>query len=479
MTDDTEQLSLKDLAKSGLGIAALVSVLAPFFIHITNSSSRTVNGEVVAQTYLDYPAIAGGALGLLLAIALLLGKRAPMSVRGPFGGVVALLAMFHLANGLGVFQPAPVAATPPAEDAFAKHLKKNAAVCDAQHLGVCEDRCAADHAQDCNDLGSIYAEGERVEKDWPKAMTLFEKACKLDSKVGCANMAFMLRKRATPPEPARAYTFLERACSLGAADACNTMGFMQDHGEGMAEDNTKALSLFDQACEKGSGIGCKNAGFMYADGTGTERNQATAVARFEKGCELEDWTACNEFGVALDNGPEQQRAVEAFARACGGGDPQGCSNLGVRRRTPPEGKEPDLAGAIEAFTKGCDGKYGRACFELGLMYDEGMGTAKDATKAVDFYDQACGLQNASGCINAGISYRDGDGVEIDDTMAAVRFKDGCSQKSQKSCYLQALLTARTDVKKAKLELTDLCAEGLKDACAELKTLGKAPSRRKK
>lgn len=481
MSDDPEQLSFKDLAKSGLGVTALVCVLAPFFIHITNSSSRTVNGEVVAQTSLDYPAIAGGALGLLLAVALLLARRAPLSVRGPFGGVVALLAVFHLANGLGVFNRAPPAAAVPEENLLAKKLKTQKKVeCDAQHLEVCEERCAAGHAQDCNDFGSLLAEGtDGVAKDAAKAVTLFDKACQLDTAMGCTNLAFMLRKRLTPPEPERAFKALEKACGLGTADACNTMGFMFDHGEGMAEDNAKALSYFDKACEKGSGMGCKNAAFMYADGTGTERNAATAAARFDKGCELEDWSACNELGVLLDNGPERARATELFARSCQGGYPQGCSNLGVRRRTPAEGVEPDLAAALEAFTKGCDGKYGRACFELGLLYDEGLGTTKDAAKAVELYDQACGLANASGCVNAGVSYRDGDGVEVDETMAAVRFKDGCTQKSQKSCLLQALLTARTDVKKAKAELTDLCAEGFEDACVELKTLGKPPSRRKK
>ena len=89
---------------SGVGIAAVVAAMLPFFGHYTTSSSLSENGEVVASTYRDYVALAGGALAILFGGVAVLGALKAAEQRnlrlGIVGGAIAL-GVFQLLRGVG------------------------------------------------------------------------------------------------------------------------------------------------------------------------------------------------------------------------------------------------------------------------------------------------------------------------------------------------------------------------------------------
>jgi len=485
MSDDSPEfdtVTFKDFAKSGLGWFSLACAVAPFFVHMTSQASSTVNGVETVTFYRDYAAIVIAPLGLIAGLMVLLRKTIAPKVRVPHGALVLLLSGFHLANGLGVFAMRGGGSSggddQQANDPMVKALTKKSG-CDSEHLDVCEKSCADGNKVDCNELGSFYAEGTGVKADVPRALELFEKACNADHPDGCNNLAFMLRKRVEPPEPKRALPFAMKACDLGEEDDCNLVGFMYDHGEGVEEDDVKALEYFGRACKEDSALGCRNAGLAEL-----AKSPKPALEHFARGCELKDGQACNEVGVYWDNlkGDERdaKKALAAFEQGCAIDFGLACGNLGMRRRDPGPGVEVDLPGAVAAYEKGCGLKHGTSCFDLGVMYDQGKGVTRDDAKAYELYTKACDLDSSNGCVNAGIDLRDGDGTEQDEVGAMVKFLLACStMNNQLACMLGSMLTAKDDPKKGKAELETLCKEGFKPACAEAKKVGKAPKKGKK
>lgn len=90
---------------STMAIIGLVAVALPFFLHITSSSSMTVNGQTTTKT-LDYVAVAGGIVGFLAAGGALLQAARETEKKAARMGialVIDLLSIFHLLRGLGVF----------------------------------------------------------------------------------------------------------------------------------------------------------------------------------------------------------------------------------------------------------------------------------------------------------------------------------------------------------------------------------------
>ena len=106
---DDESLELK--AKfPGLGeIVGALAALAPFFFHFTTSSSNTVtlNDQVVTQsvTSLDYVAMVGGAIALVMAlvgVARLGATPKSMKMKRLIAsGAIALVGALQLARGFG------------------------------------------------------------------------------------------------------------------------------------------------------------------------------------------------------------------------------------------------------------------------------------------------------------------------------------------------------------------------------------------
>jgi len=55
------------------------------------------------------------------------------------------------------------------------------------------------------------------------------------------------------------------------------------------------------------------------------------------------------------------------------------------------------ASQITMLEKACKDKKGAACEELGLLYTEGIGFEKNATKANQYYEKACKYGATTAC----------------------------------------------------------------------------------
>ncbi len=104
-------------------------------------------------------------------------------------------------------------------------------------------REAADQgdAEAQNDLGGMYANGDRV-----------------------------------PQDDAQAVAWFRKAADQGNADAQNNLGGMYDNGRGVPQDDAQAVAWYRQAADQGNAFAQANLGVMYANGEGVPQDDVEA-----------------------------------------------------------------------------------------------------------------------------------------------------------------------------------------------------------
>jgi len=92
----------------------------------------------------------------------------------------------------------------------------------------------------------------------------------------------------------RAVTLFSKACDAGNAYGCSNLGDMYLNGERVAEDNSQALMLYSRACDTGSAAGCSSIGLVYQKGFGVQKDKGKARQFFSKGCEMDNQWGCDK-----------------------------------------------------------------------------------------------------------------------------------------------------------------------------------------
>jgi len=78
----------------------------------------------------------------------------------------------------------------------------------------------------------------------------------------------------------------EKGGANGDREALRRLGFMYYHGEGVAQDNKRAVALFESAAKAGDGESARNLGTMYEHGMSVEQNDALAASWYTVAAEL-------------------------------------------------------------------------------------------------------------------------------------------------------------------------------------------------
>jgi uncharacterized protein len=73
-----------------------------------------------------------------------------------------------------------------------------------------------------------------------------------------------------------------------SAEAQRRLGFKYYHGEGVVQDNKRAVELFEKAANAGDVLSASNLGMMYEFGMGVKQDDAQAVAWYRKAAEMGD-----------------------------------------------------------------------------------------------------------------------------------------------------------------------------------------------
>ena len=293
-----------------------------------------------------------------------------------------------------------------------------------------EKSCNLNNSKGCFELASLYYKGEGVNKSEKKSIELSEKSCYLNNYIGCVAIGIAYEGGfEVKQDKEKALKLYKKACDGGIDDGCTRY-------KNLLNPKTEIEKL-EESCNNGNASDCADLGYKYDIGEGVTENNYKAVELYKKGCDLGSAIGCNNLGVMYEYGyggvtKDYYKAVELYKKGCDGGNALGCNNLGVMYRKG-YGVTKDYYKAVELYKKGCDGSSARGCTNLGFMYENGYGVTKDYYKALELYKKGCDGGNAIGCSNLGDMYEYGKGVTKNKTKALELYKKGCDGGNSWGC----------------------------------------------
>ncbi|AHE50064.1 Sel1 domain-containing protein [Aeromonas hydrophila 4AK4] len=131
----------------------------------------------------------------------------------------------------------------------------------------------------------------------------------------------------------KAVEWYRKAAEQGHAGAQNNIGWMYENGRGVRQSNSTAVEWYRKAAEQGHTVAQNNMGWMCSEGQGVEQSYITALQWYLSAAKQGDVIAQCNLGVMYIKGqgvePDDSTAIYWFRRASQAGDAQGTINLGL------------------------------------------------------------------------------------------------------------------------------------------------------
>jgi hypothetical protein len=172
-------------------------------------------------------------------------------------------------------------------------------------------------------------------------------------------------------------------CHGGSGWACNERGVLRSQGKAHLEKGS-AVDDFNRACSLRFAQGCSNAALAGSPGTVPVSAPPTML----------------DYPIIVQTGKAQPRAAtpaENLAAACEQGFLTGCEDLGEAYLGGAYGMTRDPQRAEAALARACTGGRPRACSNLGYMYYTGDGVALDKERGLGSLKRACDLGMTQAC----------------------------------------------------------------------------------
>lgn len=244
--------------------------------------------------------------------------------------------------------------------------------------------CRAGNLQSCYELGIVYRDGEGVEPDRDRYLSLIQQACEGGIAVGCYQLGHETMRPleegtgAVPSEEReRGIAFYEKACGLGFSSGCTNLGLHLANGNAPEQDKPVIAERLDAACAVGSGSAC----FAYAalwdihEGTPEREDPELANEALQRGCNRLHWDSCQNlawhyahgYGAKID----YVRSAALYQLACGDNAAMSCMFVpSAHRSSPPyKGREihKNFREAGGAYKRACDADFAPGCFGLARL----------------------------------------------------------------------------------------------------------------
>ena len=141
----------------------------------------------------------------------------------------------------------------------------------------------------------------------------------------------------------------------------------------------------------------------------------------ERFCKSGNLAACNNLGVSYSNAREYSRAAGFYKKACDGGEPNGCVNLGDIFDAGL-GTRQDKGKAADLYKKACELGFDHGCYSLGYAHQVGDGVKKDRSRMLDLYERSCKTGHGAACLKLGAFHLDGKTLPFDTMKAGEYYK---------------------------------------------------------
>jgi TPR repeat protein len=181
----------------------------------------------------------------------------------------------------------------------------------------------------------------------------------------------------------------------GFAPAQTMLGYLYAQGEGVAQDDARAIEWFRKAAEQGDADAQNNLGFMYANGRGTRANRGQAVKWY-----LE---------AAQQGHTEAQENLAALLS----------ETKSAGWHSPPDGM-----GSLQQRANSGDND---AMYMVGESYLTGIGTHQDRTQGIAWLEKAASGGSAAARYRLGTLLATGTYIRKDESRGHALIAQSASQ----------------------------------------------------
>jgi hypothetical protein len=243
-------------------------------------------------------------------------------------------------------------------------------------------------------LGALYDWYSYPTKDYAIAKAYYE-ACGDNPNAQISLAILYMNGQGVAQDEAKALLMFQTLANKGYADAYYGLAEIA-YSNG---DYATALNYFTRVANEGSeqlyiGTAMNYIGYMYMHGEGVSTDYAKAMEWFIKSANLGYSEAMNDIGYMYNNGQgvstDHAKAMEWYTKAANLGSAVAMYNIGYMYMYG-EGVSTDYAKAMEWYIKSTNLGYSRAMNNIGVMYYNGMGVEKDISKAVEWWQKAAAL----------------------------------------------------------------------------------------
>jgi uncharacterized protein len=147
--------------------------------------------------------------------------------------------------------------------------------------------CQTGDLKACVSLGTVYRYGYAdIKSDYPRAVKLYEMACKGGLSTGCYRLGQMWRDgKGVSKDMRKAISFYKKACDMSDKYACESIGLIYEYGSGgVAKNFFLANTYFVKSCNAGNSYSCYRLGSTYRLGKKVAKSTKEAIKYYKKAC---------------------------------------------------------------------------------------------------------------------------------------------------------------------------------------------------
>lgn len=363
-----------------------------------------------------------------------------------------------------------------------------------------EKACKLGHGKSCHFLAAMALSGITEAPDEAEAASYFFKGCASKHAPSCHQLGRSFRLgRGLPTSVLFARYFFQKACSLDNTYQCHPpVNFLPKGEEPKKKISSLLHSLLQQtlidirlSCVENNAVDCMTLGHLVRSGWDGEPDQDRALDAFEKACSIgrKDGCALKLYLQAHKKrfkwkGPQYAKTRQALGTLCqkealacamlGKWDETGAlftdswfANTGKRKRAPQQ--------ALRWYQKGCAHKHQPSCYKVAaITLSQDKPTAADRARAGKLLNGACQAHVAAACKQLAAQKK-----KPQERLAALQLAcrsfdaQGCERFGEKA--YQYATKGRSKplfawIEQAKYGLEQACEQGRHSACFRLAKL---------
>ena len=330
-------------------------------------------------------------------------------------------------------------------------------------ISLYEQADAGGSASAAVDLGFIYFQGRKAEKDYDKARAYYERACagfektpdteKWHALYGYYRLGELysggMGVKKDPLIAARLFRF---AAVHGNVYACHDLGEMYRDGVGVRKNSAESDKWFaemwkilNESLNPCDHWAMRTAGVACRDGNGIEHDFASAATWWRRGLEFANPGAGALFFNVMRYHKDYvqpgdfERVIEIFTFSAEGGDRVAMNNLGTVYQF--DSLKLGIQDSRKAFgwrLKSAEAGYPGAMQSLSNMYQNGEGVERDPEKSLDWLIKAAEAEDETAMRRLAIKYLGGTRLGRDFAKAKALIET-VLEKNPEDVYASRLL----------------------------------------